>query len=142
MLPLPQVADVPQTSRRLPALTQLPQTRLATFDSSRKSAAVTPASGPAARSSRSAALISSAPCKASVCSTCRLVTGGSTATVANGSKSDGIRGRSRETYRAIENAMDDVKSALLRPSSPNPDEAMTALDQLDWMIDSALPTLR
>ena len=55
---------------------------------------------------------------------------------------DGIRAKDRDMYRAIEGVMDDVKSALLRPDSPNADEAMAELMRLDAQIDVALPALR
>ncbi len=55
---------------------------------------------------------------------------------------DGIRDKNRDLYRAIESRMDDVKSALLRPDSPDPAEALAALQRLDNQIDAALPDLR
>jgi hypothetical protein len=55
---------------------------------------------------------------------------------------DGIRAHSRDHYRAIENAMDEVKSALLRRSAPDPTEVTQALQRLDATIETALPDLR
>jgi hypothetical protein len=55
---------------------------------------------------------------------------------------DGIRAKDRDMYRAIEGVMDEVKSALLRPDSPNADEAVAELMRLDAQIDVALPALR
>ncbi len=54
---------------------------------------------------------------------------------------DGIRAKDRDMYRAIESVIDEVKSALLRPESPDVDEAIAALQRLDAQIDAALPSL-
>src|SRR5207248_7476668 len=55
---------------------------------------------------------------------------------------DEIKARSPESYRKIEEAMDEVKAALLRSSSPDPDRVTTALQNLSQAIAGALPALR
>lgn len=55
---------------------------------------------------------------------------------------DGVRARSRDSYRAIEEAMSDVKSVLLKEPTPDASKVITALNKLRDTIDKALPTLR
>ena len=54
---------------------------------------------------------------------------------------DGIKARSRDSYRSIERAMDDVKVALLQAENPDSASALGALRKLDETIKTALPGL-
>ena len=55
---------------------------------------------------------------------------------------DGVRAKSRDAYRDIEEAMSIVKNELIRPESPDVDKAKSAIQALDRVIDAALPDLR
>ena len=55
---------------------------------------------------------------------------------------DGIRSKSRETYRKIERSMSDVKIRLLKPEHPDKTKALSALEQLQATIHGALPALK
>lgn len=55
---------------------------------------------------------------------------------------DGIRAKSRDAYRKIEQAMDEVKATLLKAEQPDNARATAALKQLDQTVDDALPGLR
>ena len=55
---------------------------------------------------------------------------------------DGVRVKSRDAYRAIEEAMTVVKNELIRPESPDVSKAMAAVEELNAVIDTSLPGLR
>lgn len=55
---------------------------------------------------------------------------------------DGIRAKSRTSYRRIERAMGRVRSTLVEPKRPDRGKARTALAALQKTIDRALPGLR
>ena len=55
---------------------------------------------------------------------------------------DGVKAKSRDSYRGIEQAMDDVKAALLEPENPDRVRALGLLRKLDETIKTALPSLR
>ena len=55
---------------------------------------------------------------------------------------DGVRAKSRDQYRAIEDAMGDVQALLLTPATPENGRARVALEKLDRTIAAALPALR
>ncbi len=55
---------------------------------------------------------------------------------------DGVRVKSRDSYRKIEQAMGKVKARLVKPDKPNSKAALSALEQLKAVIDASLSTLR
>ena len=55
---------------------------------------------------------------------------------------DGIRDKSRDAYRAIEDAMDEVEAALVKPATPDVAATTAALRKLRETIDRSLPALR
>lgn len=54
---------------------------------------------------------------------------------------DGIRARSRASYRDLERAMGRVRSTLVKPPKPDRGRAMAAVRKLHEKVDSALPGL-
>ena len=55
---------------------------------------------------------------------------------------DGVRAKSRDSYRKIEQSMANVKNRLIRPDKPNSRAALSALEQLNATIGAALPALK
>lgn len=55
---------------------------------------------------------------------------------------DGIRAKSADSYRKIEDAMSEVKGALLTPANPDGAKAQAALNKLAETINAEVPKLR
>ncbi len=54
---------------------------------------------------------------------------------------DGIKAKSPDAYKAIEDAMDEVEVALVKSGSPSKDAATAALQKLRRVIDEQKPKL-
>ncbi len=55
---------------------------------------------------------------------------------------DGVRGKSRDAYKAIEQAMDEVQAVLLKTSTPDKEASVAALRSLRQVIDAQKPALK
>jgi hypothetical protein len=55
---------------------------------------------------------------------------------------DGIRSKSRDSYRKIEQSMSDVKIRLLKPEQPDKNKALSVLRQLKATVEGVLPELQ
>ncbi len=55
---------------------------------------------------------------------------------------DGVKAKSPDAYRTIEDAMDEVELALVKPAAPDKDTALSALRKLRQTIADQAPRLR
>lgn len=55
---------------------------------------------------------------------------------------DGVKAKSRDSYRKIEKAMSAVKVSLLKPEKPDSTKALAALNKVNETVDAVLPSLR
>lgn len=55
---------------------------------------------------------------------------------------DGIKAKSADSYRKIEDAMDDVEASLVKAATVEKDKALAALKKLRQTIDAELPKVK
>lgn len=49
---------------------------------------------------------------------------------------DGVKEQSKDSYKAIEEAMDQVKNTLVKPTTPDKDKAIAALESLSKTLET------